>query len=82
MDENLQERLWTLLGLRLVCHCAPAKACHGDDIIRAFSAWYPDSYDRDDPDAPAPTSQVLNSLSKLREEPVTESDTSPDEGVP
>ena len=58
-DECLQERLWTLSGLRLVCHCSPAQDCHGDVITKA-----------------------LNYLSKLREEPTSDGDTSPDEGVP
>ena len=47
-----------------------------------LAVMYPAAFDRDDADALPPTSQVLNSSSKLREEPESEGDTSPDEGVP
>ena len=42
----LSDRLWTLSGLRLLCHCKPGQACHGDVIIKKFRDRYPSAYDR------------------------------------
>ena len=43
---------------------------------------FPDAFDRDDPDAPLPSSRVLNYVSRLRDEPPSEEGSSADEGVP
>ena len=81
-DAELRGRLWTLSGLRLLCHCTAGQACHGDVIISEFAAQFPGSYDRKDPESGPPSSQVLNYLSRLREEPESEGRSSADEGVP
>ena len=80
-DAELRGRLWTLSGLRLLCHCTAGQACHGDVIISEFAAQFPGSYDRKDPESGPPSSQVLN-LSRLREEPESEGRSSADEGCP
>ena len=40
-DAELRARLWTLSGLRLLCHCTTGQACHGDIIISGFAAQFP-----------------------------------------
>ena len=81
-DPVLRETLWTMSGLRLVCHCKPTQECHGDAIIREFRQHFPDAFDREAPVSEPPSSRVLNYLARLREEPESEADTSPDEGAP
>ena len=70
-DTSVRDRLWTLSGVRLVCHCKLAQRCHGDIIIREFRAMFPDAFDRDD-----------SECAGLREEPASGSESSPDEGAP
>ena len=77
-DPVLRETLWTMSGLRLVCHCKPTQECHGDAIIREFLG----AFDREASASEPPSSRVLNNLARLREEPEIEDDTSPDEGAP
>ena len=38
LDDNrqLQSAIWTLSGLRLVCHCAAQQPCHADILISAY----------------------------------------------
>ena len=81
-DAELRESLWTLSGLRLVCHCTQAQECHGDAIIHEFRRRYPDAYDRNLPTTGPPSSRVLNYLACLREEPESDEGSSADEGVP
>ena len=81
-DTSLRDRLWTLSGVRLVCHCKLAQRCHGDIIIREFRAMFPDAFDRDDSECAPPSSAVLNYMSRLREEPASGSESSADEGAP
>ena len=80
-DSELQENLHTLSGKRLLCHCRPAEACHADPIISAFREWFPEAFDRDDKEAPAPTADVLRYLDSLRTELEEEDLSSPDEGA-
>ena len=68
-SSQLLEQLWTLSGCRLVCHCRPEQQCHGGVIIRYFDLRYPSAYDRDDPSSPAPKTDVLENMAKLRETP-------------
>ena len=77
-DPNLFAQLWTLSGLRLVCHCAPSQACHDDMIIQKIVELYADAFGRSQssttPDAP-----TLDFLAVLREEPPSDSGSSADE---
>ena len=81
-DEELRAKLWTLSGLRLVCHCKSSQACHADSIIEGFRRMYPGAFDRDDPEAEPPKSETLNYLARLRMAPAPEEDSSADEDVP
>ena len=81
-DSALRETLWTMSGLRLVCHCKPTQECHGDAIIREYHQKFPGAFDREASASEPPSSRVLNYLARLREEPESEDDTSPDEGAP
>ena len=81
-DPVLRETLWTMSGLRLVCHCKPTQECRGDAIIREFRQQFPGAFDREASASEPPSSRVLNYLARLREEPESEADTSPDEGAP
>ena len=80
-DTELQQGLRSLSGTRLLCHCKPTEACHADSIISAFRGKFPEAFDRDDPEASAPSSEVLNNLALLRTEPEEEEGSSPDEGA-
>ena len=75
-DQNLLDQLWTLSGLRLVCHCTPNQAYHGDVLIHRFSERYPDAFDRSSTSV-TPDSAVLDYLAMLREELPSD----PDEGA-
>ena len=79
-DRNLLERLWTLSGLRLVCHCTPNQACHGDVLIRKFSELYPGAFDRLITTV-SPAAEVLDQFAALREEPPSDPGSSADEGA-
>ena len=81
-DEELWAKVWTLSGLRLVCHCKSSQACHADSIIEEFRRVYPGAFDRDDPEAKPPKSEILNYLAGFRMEPAPEDDSSADEEVP
>ena len=81
-DEELRSKLWTLSGLRLICHCKPSQACHADSIIDEFRRMYPSAHDREDSDADPPKSEVLHYLARLRMFPAPEDDSSADEEVP
>ena len=82
MTKKLRAKLWTLSGLRLVCHCKPTQACHADSIIEEFKRMNPSAYDSDDPEADPPKLGTLNHLARLRMEPAPEDDSSADEDVP
>ena len=81
-DGELRARLWTLSGLRLVCHCRLNQPCHADEIIREFRQAYPGAYDWENPDCEPPSSEVLNCLARLRLEPEPNDEPSADEQVP
>ena len=78
---ELRRRLWTLSGLRLVCHCRPDQQCHGDSIIAEFKTQFPTAYDRVDPASQPPDSKTLNYLAVLREEPFSDEGSTADEGA-
>ena len=81
MTPVLRRRLWSLSGLRLVCHCRPEQQCHADSIISEFKTQFPTAYNRDDPASPPPDSRTLNYLAVLREEPLSDEGSTADEGV-
>ena len=56
--------------------------CHGDALIEEFRRSFPDAHDRNDLKSKPPPSSMLDFTARLRWEPDTESDSSPDEGVP
>ena len=35
-NSDLMQSLGSLVGERLICHCAPAAQCHGDVLIKHF----------------------------------------------
>ena len=80
-DQKLRDLVWTLSGLRLVCHCLAEQACHADEIVREFRAMFPEAHDRDDPNGPLPDSRTLNYLAVLREEQPCEEGSSAEEGA-
>ena len=67
---------------RLVCHCLPSQACHGDKIVEEYRARFPAAFDRDAEGPNPPSAEVLNYMARLREKAASESDTSADEGAP
>ena len=69
------------VGLRLVCHCKPHEVCHCDSIIEELTTLYPWAHDRVLTTTP-PSSETLNHLAKLREEPFREDGSSADDSVP
>ena len=81
-DVELRARLWTLSGLRLVCHCRLSQSYHADEITREFRQAFPDAYDREHPDCEPLSSEVLNYLARLRLEPEPNDESSADEHVP
>ena len=80
-NSKLCERLWTLSGLRLVCHCTPNQACRADVLLRKFRERYRAAYDRSVPSS-TPPAAVLNYLAALREDPPSDPGSSADEGAP
>ena len=77
----LLSRLWTLSGLRLVCHCVPSQRCHGDILIEKFMELYPSAFDRSR-STDTPNAATLSYLAALREEPPSDPGSSADEGAP
>ena len=71
-DERLRSKLWTLSGARLVCHCTSKQA----------RILFPSAYDRNSATGEPPTSEVLNHMALLRQEPDNAPGSSADEGVP
>ena len=72
----------SLSGCRLVCHSASQQACLADLIIEAFRMDFPHAHDRDALSLVPPHASELNFFARLRDEPESEEDTSPDKGVP
>ena len=64
-DRKLHSSLWALSGRRLVCHCRPSEACHGDVLIEEFRKLYPDSYDRSAGHGAPPESGVLSYIGQI-----------------
>ena len=81
-DSTLRGTLWTLSGRRLVCHCQLSQPCHGDVLIEEFRRVFPDAHDQNDLKSRPPSASVLDFKARLRDEPGTESDSSPNGGVP
>ena len=76
---QLIDRLWTLSGCRLLCHCRRDQACHGDMIIRHLKLRYPTAHDSHDAMSKAPRTDVLNYMAKLRETPESDDGSTADE---
>ena len=68
-ESSFRDLLWTLSGVRLVCHCLPTQACHGDEIVREYKNKWPAAFDREEEGSEPPETAVLNYLSRLREVP-------------
>ena len=66
--------------LSLSRHCTRSQRCHADAIKAKFIELYPGAYDRDRPIERVPTSEELNLLASLREEPPSEDGSAADEG--
>ena len=81
-DKVLYGSLWTLSGRRLVYRCKPTQCCHGDVLIEEFVKSYLSAHNRKDLASEPPSAEVLDFVARLREEPESESESSPDEGVP
>ena len=75
-DNHLLGILRTLSGRRLVCHCQLSQHCYGDVLIQELRRAFQDAYDRNDSDGQTPSSSILDFVTRLREEPETESDSS------
>ena len=58
-EASLRDQLWTLSGVRLVCHCLPSQSCHADEITREYRNLFPEAYDREAEGADPPGSDVL-----------------------
>ena len=68
-NAQLRSALWTLSGLRLVCHCGPQQPCHADILLSAYSHSFAGAFDRDESHSGVPpTSDQFNYLAELREE--------------
>ena len=76
-------RISTLSQERDCCATAgQQKRATTDSIISAFRVRFPEAFDRDDEEAPAPTAGILAYLASLRTEPEEEEElSSPDEGA-
>ena len=79
-DNHLRDRLWTLSGLRSVCHCKLTSICHGDVILREFKSMFPDAFDRDDPELSLLLFHCVEIFVRLRDEPPCMQGSSADEG--
>ena len=65
-ENSLKDLLWTLSGVRLVCHCLPSQSCHGDEIVREFQNQLPAAFDREEEGGDPPEAAVLDYLSRVR----------------
>ena len=79
-DQKLRSSLWTLSGLRLICHCGERQSCHADCLIAAYEKDFPGAFNRSDLGGCPPSSQQLNYLARLREEVPSDDGSSADEG--
>ena len=68
-DAALRSRLWTLSGLRLVCHCKLSETCHADVFVRESRKLYATAFDREDSESEPASSEVPNYLARSRMEP-------------
>ena len=81
-DSSLCADIWSLSGLRLVCHCKLSQKCHADVLVDEFRSQFPQAFDRSVSGGRPPPAQTLNFLAKLREEPDSSEGSSADEGAP
>ena len=82
VSPELTSQLISLSGRRLLCHCKRSQQCHADAIIAKFIELHPREYDRERTTERVPTSEELNLMATLREEPPSDEGSSADEGVP
>ena len=81
-ENSWKDLLWTLSGVRLVCHCLPSQSCHGDEIVREYKNQQPAAFDREEEGGDPPEAAVLDYLSRLREVPMSDTESSADEDIP
>ena len=79
---ELSSQLINLSGRRLLCHCKRFQQCHADAIIAKCAELCPGAHDRDRTAERVPTSEELNLMAILREEPSSDEGSTADEGVP
>ena len=79
---ELSRQLINLSGRRLLCHSKRFQQYHADAIIAKFAELYPGAFNRDRADERVPTSEELNLMATLREEPSSDEGSTADEGVP
>ena len=79
---ELSSQLINLSGRRLLCHCKRFQQCHADATIAKFAELYPGAYDRDRAAERVPTSEELNLMATVREDPSSDEGSTADEGVP
>ena len=77
---ELSSQLINLSGNRLLCHCKRYQQCHADAIIAKFIELHPGAYNRERTTERVPTSEELNLMATLREEPSSDEGSSADEG--
>ena len=65
-----------------MCHCLPTQSCHGDEIAPEYKNQLPAAFDREEEGGDPPEAAVLDDLSQLREVPMSDTESSADEGVP
>ena len=81
-DQTKKGPLPNLSGMRLVCHCLPAQACHADATTVRYRVLFQGARDRDASGVKPPTSSILNRLASMRLKPENEADSTADEGAP
>ena len=79
-DDELNGKVWSPSGCRLVCHCTPEQECHTDII--EHKRQFPSAYSREDPHSLAPSSSALDLHSRLPEEPDSSDGSSADVAAP
>ena len=65
-----------------MCHCFPSQSCHGDEIVREYKNQLPAAFDREEEGGDPPEAAVLDYLSRLREVPMSDAESSADDDVP
>ena len=77
-EKSMRERLWTLSGTRLICRSRVT----GTKFSREYQNQFPTAFDHDSERGELPKAEVLNYLSRLREVPMSDADSTADEDAP